>query len=101
MRLLQIVYNAAETGQVSCTPSKERTTYKLDSPVGVNANLLFTRNFSGMGVNGQEEEAKWGDAVGNLQAGNQEDSDEEYEEQGVSGKRVLRRNMSNGINVAD
>jgi hypothetical protein len=54
-----------------------------------------------MGVNGQEEEAKWGDAVGNVQAGDQEDSDEEYEEQGVSGKRVLRRNMSNGINVAD
>ena len=49
MKILQVVYDAAETGQVSCTPSKEGTTYKLESPVGVNANL-FTRNFEAIDV---------------------------------------------------
>jgi hypothetical protein len=73
MKLLQLVYNAAETdGQVYCTPSKERPTYKLESPVGVNANLL-TRNFSAMEASqdGQEEEND--NAVENVQAENQED----------------------------
>ena len=79
MKLLQLVYNAAETGQVSCTPSKEGTTYKLESPVGVNANL-FTRNFSAMEVNDGQEEENDGNAVENVQAEDEEDSDEEYEE---------------------
>ncbi len=63
---------------MSYTPSKERPTYKLESPVVVNANL-FTRNFSAMEVDGQEEEND-GDAVENVQAEDEEDSDKEYEE---------------------
>lgn len=54
-KCLYAVYEAAKNGTVSSTPSKEGTTYKLESPTGVNANL-FARNFDDVEDDGNDDD---------------------------------------------
>lgn len=81
-KVLRAIYEASEHGAVTLTPSKEGTSYRLESPVGVNANL-FERNFEAMVLDDHDEnEEDDEDVVAEEESDEESDEDEEEESDG-------------------